>query len=436
MSTASTVNINELPSGSLVSTNKIIHAASDGLAKTSSMSELASFIEVVTSISFKGDLAMADTPSEDGFYFASETGTYTNAGGLVTDLTEGLNIIVVTNTQTTFEKIVMPLTQPTLSEVTSSRRNIAVNEAAVYDEFANLFENLRYPFARTATLDLDDNVKKGVRDVCIKSGELTGDGFHLRVARNVSSEWIVEIRTGTTVLCQYLSTTKPVENSFDIITLSEFGSSGIEAYVQIKWDEITEGIDNLDSSKYKLNDTSNLLNTEVFEVGAATWTSFTGASVDGFTAEAPTTGVKVASSDSIDVTTGQVVNIKMSINLVSGSNPILTFRHNGTFQMLTITSGEVNQNVTILGDDTNAYVQVQYNSGSGGSIVVSNTQVKTSGGGSVLLGFDSSKYIKPLVEIEIQTSENSDIRNNKNTNHLLSVNQRDFNGYTATYSRY
>ncbi|NKI28265.1 hypothetical protein HCG49_17055 [Arenibacter sp. 6A1] len=43
---------------------------------------------------FKGTLAIADTPTEDGYYSATESGTYANAGGLVVDLSEGATTIV------------------------------------------------------------------------------------------------------------------------------------------------------------------------------------------------------------------------------------------------------------------------------------------------------------------------------------------------------
>lgn len=128
-----TVNFNELPPGALFSTSIFPHSLSDGIVKTATLQELGNLIQVQTGISFQGGLAIADTPTNDGFYFASETGTYTNAGSLVTDLANGLNIIVVEATQTTFQLIVVPLTQNTISEVTSQRRSVAVNEAGVYD---------------------------------------------------------------------------------------------------------------------------------------------------------------------------------------------------------------------------------------------------------------------------------------------------------------
>lgn len=58
---------------------------------------------------FVGALAIADTPTEDGIYICSESGTYTNAGSLVVDLTTNLTFISVEDSQTTFELIEIPV---------------------------------------------------------------------------------------------------------------------------------------------------------------------------------------------------------------------------------------------------------------------------------------------------------------------------------------
>jgi len=65
-------------------------------------------LEGITS-GYQGKIEITDTPTEDGFYIASETGTYTNAGDLEIDLDDGVNIIVVSETQTVFSKIVVPI---------------------------------------------------------------------------------------------------------------------------------------------------------------------------------------------------------------------------------------------------------------------------------------------------------------------------------------
>lgn len=60
-----------------------------------------------TTAGFKGSIAIADTPTEAGFYFATEVGTYANAGGLVTEAGK-LNILTYDGTTWDVVKIDMP----------------------------------------------------------------------------------------------------------------------------------------------------------------------------------------------------------------------------------------------------------------------------------------------------------------------------------------
>lgn len=69
------------PSGNLTSTDA-----------QAAFEELQGDVDVLTS-GFQGALKVGDVPATDGYYFATETGTYVNAGGVVTDLSQGLNII-------------------------------------------------------------------------------------------------------------------------------------------------------------------------------------------------------------------------------------------------------------------------------------------------------------------------------------------------------
>ncbi len=58
---------------------------------------------------FVGGLRISDVPTIDGWYFASETGTYTNAGGLAVELNGQLNVIIVSNSATTFSIVTTPI---------------------------------------------------------------------------------------------------------------------------------------------------------------------------------------------------------------------------------------------------------------------------------------------------------------------------------------
>lgn len=113
-------------------------------------------IEVQASVSgFQGSLAIADTPTKDGYYFASEDGTYINAGNLVVTLTNTLSIIVVGNTQTTFELIEIPASLATgLIEAGETQ---AVSGDTVYkNNFLKLFYNRGKYLAKSTGLLVDN----------------------------------------------------------------------------------------------------------------------------------------------------------------------------------------------------------------------------------------------------------------------------------------
>lgn len=87
---------------------------------------------------FKGILTISDTPTEDGYYFPSEDGTYTNAGSVVVDLSLGLNII--TKDGVNYGLIVYPLVLTDYVSKTNDVENGIVpssvkvaNSSSVYD---------------------------------------------------------------------------------------------------------------------------------------------------------------------------------------------------------------------------------------------------------------------------------------------------------------
>lgn len=89
---------------------------------------------------YQGKIAISDTPTNDGFYIAVESGTYTNAGNLVVTLTNMLSIIVVGNTQTTFELIEIPVSL-VASGLIELGETQAVSGDTVYDYSKNLTVN-------------------------------------------------------------------------------------------------------------------------------------------------------------------------------------------------------------------------------------------------------------------------------------------------------
>ena len=58
---------------------------------------------------FVGSLRISDVPDIDGWYFASEAGTYINAGNIPVELVGHLNVIIVSNFGTTFSLVKTPI---------------------------------------------------------------------------------------------------------------------------------------------------------------------------------------------------------------------------------------------------------------------------------------------------------------------------------------
>ena len=128
----STVKISELVTKAILTTDYFPIADVSGNAYKTTIEKLGVYMQTVGKTEFKGSLGILDTPSSDGFYFASETGTYTNAGGLVVDLANGLSIIVVTSFVTVFEQVIIPINQPTTNVVDKSNDSVAINGEGVY----------------------------------------------------------------------------------------------------------------------------------------------------------------------------------------------------------------------------------------------------------------------------------------------------------------
>lgn len=140
----STIKISELATSDISLSDFIAKAVSTGVATKTTVQSLANVISVSGDSVFRGSLAIADTPTLDGWYFPSETGTYTNAGGLVVTLANNFNIIIISATQTVFELLVSPIS--TSLEDTTFDVNDNVNGATMQltSEFISSLPNTTY----------------------------------------------------------------------------------------------------------------------------------------------------------------------------------------------------------------------------------------------------------------------------------------------------
>lgn len=210
----STIKISDLATSSLVLTNYLMQSDTSGTAYKNTFQELSNFLSTVGSVSFKGDLAIADTPASDGFYFASESGTFTNAGSLVVDLTNGLSVIIVSGTVTIFDQVVIPLTQPTVSTVLESNTTIAVNGKGVYDEIYDI--------------DISDRIVKIDGEYLTDTGTVTNASFevydYIKIPKSGSLYIDATVLAGTFNIIQiYNKYKEPIENILaTTITYSKF----------------------------------------------------------------------------------------------------------------------------------------------------------------------------------------------------------------------
>tara|TARA_R110000868_G_scaffold124531_1_gene329246 strand:+ start:154 stop:2535 length:2382 start_codon:yes stop_codon:yes gene_type:complete len=135
----STIKISELASSNIALTDFFAKADANGVASKNTVQELSNLLKTVDDTAFKGSIAIADVPSENGWYFASESGTYTNCGGLVIDTTDNIAIIIVSGTFDTFNKIDIPVNITIDATPTDGSLN-AVESNGVFDYVKN--ENL------------------------------------------------------------------------------------------------------------------------------------------------------------------------------------------------------------------------------------------------------------------------------------------------------
>ena len=140
----STIKISQLATTNIALSDFIIKADAEGVATKNTVQGLADLITTTGGVSFKGPIAIADTPSENGWYFASESGTYTNCGGLVINTTDNIAIIIVSGTFDTFSKIDIPV-NITIDAIPTNGSLNAVESDGVFDSLLLKQDNLTIP---------------------------------------------------------------------------------------------------------------------------------------------------------------------------------------------------------------------------------------------------------------------------------------------------
>lgn len=120
------LNIAQLATSAISLTDFLAKADESGLATKTTIQSLSNFLSTTNDLSFKGGLAIADTPVV-GWYFAEESGTYTNVNSIVVDVTDTLTILVVADPITNSQKVEIPISGITTQPIVSGNTGLAVS---------------------------------------------------------------------------------------------------------------------------------------------------------------------------------------------------------------------------------------------------------------------------------------------------------------------
>ena len=132
----STIKISELATSAISLTDFFAKADASGLANKNTMQGLSNFLNTVGTLAYRGVLLAADAAvTLDGIYVAGDDGTYTNNGGLVITLSNQIVLISITETQTVFEKVEIPVSIVKDAIPTEGSTN-AVESGGVFDALA------------------------------------------------------------------------------------------------------------------------------------------------------------------------------------------------------------------------------------------------------------------------------------------------------------
>lgn len=106
----STIKINELAESDINLTDLIAKSDTNGLMTKTNIEKLANYIGAIGSSGMKAAIeSTSPAPTEDGLFPCAESGTYTNFGGEVVDISGQVVFISVSDTQTVFTQVVIPL---------------------------------------------------------------------------------------------------------------------------------------------------------------------------------------------------------------------------------------------------------------------------------------------------------------------------------------
>ena len=166
----STIKISELATGAVTLESLLAFADNNGIAFKGNVNDLGDLINTLAASGMKGAISTTDaSPLEDGLYPCSESGTYTNFGGLIIDISNTLSFISVSETQTVFAKIEIPITflidsAPTLASTNAVESGGVfefVSDKTFYDFAGNYTELGNFIRASSGALESNASYDRG-----------------------------------------------------------------------------------------------------------------------------------------------------------------------------------------------------------------------------------------------------------------------------------
>jgi len=252
------INAGQFPDVDFKLTDFIIKTLADGTLEKDTVQNLANKIATLGESGFKGKLLIADTPNVDGWWIAGESGTYTNAGGLVVSLANQFVIIV---RQTTFSQIEIPLNITFDATPTTGSTN------AVTSEGIKTYVDTNIPILQSnGVFDVinkaDEKVYQAIRSIRVLNATI-GDEYYLDASaikyQNGDTEGLVlSIKkyvdgVSDVQVCQYFNAGFTSADDFPRVTLNQVASSGITAEVIINWGNVSYATTNTTFENTKIN---------------------------------------------------------------------------------------------------------------------------------------------------------------------------------------
>ena len=236
----STIKISELATSAISLTDFLAKADSTGLASKNTIQNLANVTQTIGDVSFKGSVFASDTTvTLDGWYLAADNGTYTNNGGFSIDLSDNVVIIIVSQTQTIFEELIIPISI-TIDAIPTLQSTNAVESGGVATEISKF----KTAFLKNTALN------KIIKEIYI-DGVISED-IYIRTFKEISTgvyQFRIATHNNGTVATILNETNIPVNSKY--IQLAD-ASNNLVVHLIIDWDNISN-LPVIDSASYEDN---------------------------------------------------------------------------------------------------------------------------------------------------------------------------------------